>query len=148
MCAICFHPFTWVGANATPKYCKACKPEAVRRSNERKNASRNEKWKNDPEWRERQRVFELQRNYGLAVERYDEMLAQQENCCAICGKPPKPDGTRAASRLHVDHDHETGQVRRLLCNNCNRALGYFGDDVATLASALHYLTLWKGRPKD
>ena len=128
--------------------CPSCAADAAVDRAKRKNEVRKAKWHSDPERRANQRAIELRSKYGLAVERYDEMLAQQDGLCAICGKPPKPDGTRAASRLHVDHDHETGQVRRLLCNNCNRALGYFGDDVATLTSALHYLTLWKGRPKD
>ncbi len=128
--------------------CPPCAADAAVERAKRKNAARKSKWRSDPEWRERQRVIQLQSNYGLSPERYDEMHAQQAGCCAICGKASNPNGVRSASRLHVDHDHETGQVRRLLCNNCNRALGYFGDDVATLTSALHYLTLWKGRPKD
>lgn len=128
--------------------CSSCAADAAVDRAKRKNEVRKAKWHSDPGYRANQRAIQLRSNYGLTVERYDEMLAQQGGLCAICANPPKPDGNRAASRLVVDHDHETGQVRRLLCNNCNRALGYFGDDIATLTSALHYLTLWKGRPKD
>jgi Recombination endonuclease VII len=49
---------------------------------------------------------------------YPELFEAQGGVCAICGKPP---GERA---LHVDHDHETGQVRGLLCYSCNTKLGW------------------------
>ena len=45
--------------------------------------------------------------------------------------------------LAVDHDHETGQVRDLLCHNCNRALGLFQDSIETVEAALNYLKKWK-----
>jgi len=47
---------------------------------------------------------------------YDELLAQQNGVCAICGHPPK------TKRLNIDHDHKTMEVRGLLCHKCNRAL--------------------------
>lgn len=57
----------------------------------------------------------------------------------ICGNPPKPDGVRAASRLHQDHDHITGQNRDLLCNHCNRGVGAFMDDPELLRKAAEYI---------
>lgn len=81
----------------------------------------------------------LMREYGITVEQYEVMLASQNGCCALCGKPPKPDGNRNASRLHVDHDHETGLVRQLLCNNCNRGLGAFFDDPDLMRRAAEYI---------
>jgi len=53
---------------------------------------------------------------GVTDAEYARLLEAQGGGCAICGNPPK---TR---RLHVDHDHRTGQVRGLLCHRCNRAL--------------------------
>lgn len=47
--------------------------------------------------------------------------------------------------LVVDHDHETGKVRALLCGNCNTALGLLGDDVARIERAATYVSLWKVR---
>ena len=76
----------------------------------------------------------LKRKYDLTVEQYDEMLAAQRGGCAICGRPPRDD-----IALHVDHDHETGQVRGLVCFRCNNALGDFNDDPALLESASAYL---------
>jgi hypothetical protein len=79
------------------------------------------------------------RRYGLTPEMFETKLAAQAGVCVICGNPPKPDGIRAASRLHVDHDHVTGVVRDLICNNCNRGLGYFRDDPALMRVAAEYI---------
>ena len=75
----------------------------------------------------------LRSKYGLTPETYDALLETQAGACAICGCKA---GKRA---LHVDHDHRTGKVRGLLCNNCNRCLGLLKDDVAVLRSAVAYL---------
>lgn len=77
--------------------------------------------------------------YGLTPSQYDDLLASQDGCCAICGDPPDPNGVRAASRLHVDHCHETGRVRGLLCVRCNPALGLFHDRPGLLRAAADYL---------
>lgn len=87
-----------------------------------------------PEAKLRQREYHLGKKFGLTVERYEAMLAEQGGGCAICGRPPRPD-----IALHVDHDHETGVVRGLTCFRCNNALGDFNDDPALLARASDYL---------
>lgn len=73
----------------------------------------------------------LLRAYGLKVEQYNEMA---NSGCQICGEPDKLE-----KRLHVDHDHDTGQVRGLLCDPCNRGLGCFRDDPLRLNNAIIYL---------
>jgi hypothetical protein len=75
------------------------------------------------------------RQYGLTVADYDRMLAVQDGRCAIC----RSDTPLGRGRWHIDHDHVTGQFRGLLCNNCNRGIGYFGDDDATLSAAAEYI---------
>lgn len=75
----------------------------------------------------------LKRKYGMTPEQYNEMLAAQGGGCAICGRPPKK------ISLHVDHDHDTGAIRRLLCFLCNNLLGDAGDDPALLEKAAAYL---------
>ena len=80
----------------------------------------------------------LQRNYGISLADYDEMLEAQDNGCAICGKMPEENG----QRLSVDHDHETGQVRGLLCRHCNSGLGYFMHGPERLRNAIAYLEQW------
>ncbi len=111
---------------------------------ERKNASRRIATATDPEKRAAQvRADNLKRAYGLTPEQYDAMLAAQNGVCLLCGDAPNPNGVRAASRLHVDHDHETGRVRALLCNHCNRGIGAFRDDPDLMQRASLYV--WKHR---
>lgn len=66
----------------------------------------------------------LRRYYGITPAQFEALEAGQGGVCLICGQPEP--GRRG--RLHVDHDHETGIIRGLLCCNCNRAIGYLGDD--------------------
>ena len=74
------------------------------------------------------------RRYELTVPEFDAMLQAQGGCCAICRKENADGG-----RLHVDHDHDTGRVRGLLCRACNRGMGLLRDDPDRLAAAIHYL---------
>lgn len=77
----------------------------------------------------------LKRTYGLTLEDYDRMLAEQNGGCAICATAT-PGGP---GRFHVDHCHNTGRVRGLLCCNCNRGIGALKDDPARLRLAIGYL---------
>jgi hypothetical protein len=76
----------------------------------------------------------LKRKYGLTLEQYDEMLHTQDGVCAICGEPRPGERT-----LHVDHDHETGVIRGLLCFRCNNALGDFREEYELFQRAADYL---------
>ena len=78
----------------------------------------------------------LKRNYGLTFEEFEAMLSDQDNCCAIC-KSTKPLGRH--KRFNVDHHNKTGNVRGLLCSNCNTALGLVNDNIHTLKSMRQYL---------
>lgn len=77
----------------------------------------------------------LKRYYGMTLEDYNAMLSRQSGRCAACGKAPPVGG----KRLYVDHDHATGNVRGLLCQHCNSAIGFAGDDVSVLRSLISYL---------
>lgn len=82
------------------------------------------------------------RLYGLAHEDYLRMHAEQRGLCAICAKPPsfEPGQIRRAKRgLCVDHCHATGNVRGLVCSNCNTAIGLMRDDSTTMRSAAEYI---------
>ena len=72
---------------------------------------------NSEQVRTRQRWYRLRKKYGLTKEGYDWLFAQQNGVCAICRKPAKN------YSLSVDHDHETGVVRGLLCVTCNYLVG-------------------------
>lgn len=86
---------------------------------------------------EEQRISRI-RLYGIDVPDYERILEEQGGGCYVCGK--KPDPKRA---LDIDHDHETGKVRGLLCSNHNRAIGLMGDDALLLIKALEYLVRHK-----
>lgn len=78
------------------------------------------------------------RKYGLTPEQYTEMLESQNGVCAICGDPPAG-GNTSMSRLHVDHDHDTGKNRALLCGRCNTGLGQLREDVRILKNMIAYI---------
>lgn len=91
----------------------------------------------------RKNVFrwKLERKFGITEKQFDDMLALQAGCCAICGcEPDEANGHRHKHRLCIDHDHKTGIVRGLLCTTCNGGLGYFRDDPERLLMAYEYLT--------
>ena len=88
----------------------------------------------NPEFKTRSRAGHLQRKYGLSLDQYEAMLASQRGTCAICTRPPGE-----GRSLHIDHDHETGRIRGLLCFRCNNSLGDLDDDPALLRAALRYL---------
>ena len=81
------------------------------------------------------RAHKLASKYGLSVGDYEALVATQGGRCAICGSSDP--GRNEV--LHVDHDHDTGAVRGLLCFSCNIGLGSFGDDLTRLRAAIAYL---------
>ena len=76
----------------------------------------------------------LRRHYGLTHASYATLVNAQWGLCAICFMAPGK-----AHPLHVDHDHQTGRIRGLLCSRCNTALGGFGESILRLKSAIEYL---------
>jgi hypothetical protein len=88
---------------------------------------------------EKERDHRLRRNYGISTDQYDLMFQEQAGLCAICRSPE----TTKKKTLSVDHDHETGTTRKLLCHHCNSLLGHAKDNVGILQSAIQYL---KGYP--
>lgn len=92
----------------------------------------------------RSRAQYLRENYGIDTDAYEALLASQNGVCALCFKPPSG-RLKSHQRLQVDHDHQTGEIRGLLCNECNTAIGRLGDSVAGLQNALRYLTDAKER---
>ncbi len=85
-----------------------------------------------------QRNQNLKAKYNIDTEEYNKILIRQNNSCAICGIDIK-DLTGFIKHLAVDHNHITGEVRGLLCNHCNRGLGFFKDDYSLLLKASKYL---------
>ena len=120
-------------------YCKGCVRARYRRKSddpverERLRENQNARRRRDPE---RYLEWKYRSQFGIGVEDYDRILAEQGGVCAIC-KTDKPSGGKA--RFSVDHCHETGKVRGLLCNLCTAGIGFLKDDVAVLVAATQYL---------
>ena len=85
--------------------------------------------KENPNNARTQRKAVLKKKYNLTPGEYNQMALNQNGRCAICEQPIK---------LHVDHDHETGKVRGLLCQRCNTGSGLFKHDVKILRNAVKY----------
>jgi len=77
----------------------------------------------------------LKSAYNITLEQYDRMLTEQDNVCVICGT----DYPGKQGRFVVDHNHVTGEVRGLLCNQCNVGLGALQDNPSLLLKAAQYL---------
>ena len=130
------------------KYCKSCdttkpidyfylrnKTSMVRHSTCKECDKKRVKENHDPV---AYRNAELQRRYGITQQDYEVMIAEQNNQCAICNTT-EPGGRHDRGYFVVDHCHTTGKVRKLLCHNCNTALGLVGDNTHILQSMIEYL---------
>lgn len=70
--------------------------------------------------------------YGITDVQYDEMFSTQDGRCAICKHT-------SSKKLHVDHNANTGEVRGLLCGECNMGIGLFYEQIEIMESAIEYL---------
>ena len=98
-------------------------------------------------FRENQRDKLLWGQYGLSHATFERILAAQDNRCACC----KSQDAKSKNGWHVDHDHETGVVRGILCSNCNTGIGMLGDDLVGVHRAVEYLKAHVengGHPRD
>lgn len=127
--------------------CRPCGAERVRgRSALFTPEQRADKVRRMREWREKSpdKYRQLNLNkYGITVAEYDAMLEEQNGVCKACGEPETRKGKDGESvALHIDHCHDTGRVRGLLCNRCNFALGYARESVKVLAGLINYIEGW------
>lgn len=112
-------------------YCKECKNKRFRKY-----------YKDNPEkFKRLNRKNNLKNKYGLTIEDVEIMLKNQNCKCAICGQEMFLHGTSVDKNkiAHVDHNHETGEIRGLLCDDCNTGLGKFRDNEEYLINAISYL---------
>ena len=106
-------------------YCMPCanaRSAAWRKNNPKKNAVHH-------------RRSHLKKMYGITVEQYDEMYEKQGGKCFICEKE---------EATHVDHCHDSGDVRALLCNGCNSAIGMFKEDPDAMIAGAMYILMHQG----
>ena len=85
---------------------------------------------------ESSRRAHLKRKYGITLEEYNELSDKQNHVCWICGSPEMNNSNKV---LCVDHNHETNEIRGLLCGLCNTGLGNLRDDISILEKAIKYL---------
>jgi len=78
----------------------------------------------------------LTKKYGISPEIYEKERIEQGYCCKLCGDH---ESNQPHGRLHIDHCHDTGLYRGLLCNKCNLALGGFDDDIELMKRAIEYV---------
>ena len=90
---------------------------------------------NEDKIKKQHKESHLKRKYGIDLETYNQMFNEQEGKCKICGIHQ----SELKKSLAVDHCHNTGKVRGLLCDHCNHVLGKVKDDVSILESAIKYL---------
>ncbi len=90
-----------------------------------------------PRWK----YISLKSMYNITIDEYMDLVDQQQNLCAICGKPEVTiDGKSGKTKmLAVDHHHESGRIRGLLYHKCNIAIGMFQEDLRILRNAITYL---------
>jgi hypothetical protein len=79
----------------------------------------------------------IRTKFGITSEEYDSLLSAQRGSCAICGTTDF--SYSRGKRPHIDHCHETGKVRGLLCGHCNIGIGQFFDNISLLENAITYL---------
>lgn len=101
-------------------YCKICKSTAAKRSYKRHRQF----------VRMTQRGYMIYSRYGIEPEEYDAIKAKYKSC-PICGS--------VSSNVHLDHDHETGNIREFICSNCNLALGLLNDDPERMRRMIAYV---------
>lgn len=125
------------GADISELHYKAerCKPCAKERNRLKANKRRKDNYVD--RWRTKDRDRYILRKFGLTPLEYQQMVENQMARCAICGRTPEEVGD--GRLLAVDHDHDTGKIRGLLCRPCNTGIGQLGDSVDRVRKALNYL---------
>ena len=89
--------------------------------------------------RDHYRDSDLRKSFGITLDHYNGMLAEQNGVCSICDQPERSMRGENVKLLAVDHCHSTGKIRELLCSKCNPMLGYAGDSPELLEKAAAYL---------
>ena len=141
------HFLSDIDLQAQTALCLACGPVGIRvrthgATPRCRNALRAEEQRRETQREPRQGKSWKGRGIVFTAAEYDTLLTQQGGVCAIC--KVAPDNQR---KLAVDHCHQTGRIRGLLCTACNVALGHLQDDPERLQRALQYLTVQEDRTR-
>lgn len=127
-----------VQGSYTRKVCRKCAAASARRSTKRFR-------ERDPEgYKQASRNRQVKAKYGITWEERQALLAEQGNKCANPACPNTEPGGQW-NEWHIDHDHKTGEVRGLLCNGCNVALGILDDSPTRIRGLADYLDTGHGK---
>ncbi len=122
------------------------------KKNKNKISKQGKKYRENPEVKEKRRKYDeknksrfkntkyknhLKRKYGITLKEYNKLLLKQGGVCAICRN--KGNG----KALSVDHNHQTGKIRGLICSSCNLTLGYAKENVDRLENCIKYLNFYR-----
>lgn len=110
-------------------YCKPCCSQLTKKIYHQHTVEQRENFRSNS------RKARLKREYGITVERYQELLKEQNFMCVICTTPLR----EGDPNTHIDHCHKSGVIRGILCTNCNRGLGHLKDSMEILEKAIRYL---------
>jgi len=100
--------------------------------------------KKHPQSAEKKKEYALRHKFGISLEDYTQMVANQNGVCAICFRPETVRTKQGViKQLGLDHNHKTDKLRELLCHDCNTAIGLMDEDVSRLLSAVSYLNKHK-----
>lgn len=122
--------------NGLRSSCKVCENDLQRDYQQRKSRERTEQLEQGIPVEKRRASSRVRgiHLFGLSDDEFKRVSMAQNDSCSICGNPPR------RTRLSIDHNHTTGEVRGLLCDLCNTMLGHARDDTAVLQAAIDYLT--------
>lgn len=141
VCGMCrkAHPRSFFPNKGQDTLCYPCRRKYSKQYRKRNKAKIRQY---NRERRPDQRAHALPRTYGITLEDYNKIYEAQGGVCAICRRPEVSRGGRKGNSpmsLSVDHHHESGVVRGLLCNKCNHAIGLLREDRTILQAAIEYL---------
>lgn len=105
------------------RWCKLCCKERDKTPEQKQRQAKNSRKNNLKQW------------YGLSLEQYNDMFLKQNGLCAIC----KIHQNNLHRTFNIDHNHQTGKVRGLLCSTCNSGMGSLKDNITLLEAAIQYL---------
>lgn len=118
--------------------CRPCRAKYRRQHEVRERTSKYNKMygeKNPELMKAKDRKNSLKRFWGMTVEQFQSLKEKQGGTCAICDRTE----SNPHKSLCIDHDHGTGKIRGLLCDNHNRAMGLFKDSIEDMEKAIQYL---------
>lgn len=122
------------GVQYYTSYCKSCGSEKHKERWSSMSIEDRRKWNaHQNSKKEYHKNYRLNSKYGLTLEQFDQMYEDQQGKCAICSVDVP------TNKICVDHNHTTGQVRQLLCHNCNVILGHAFEDPTILMKCVEYL---------